>query len=173
MRAMNDRNTTNEPEVRKLAEGDWPALRTARLAALAEAPYAFGSTLGREQGSGEDVWRRRARPDAGHAVFAAWHDGAIVGQATALLEPDEPGWELVGMWVSPQWRGTGVAGRLVGAVCEHARAGGGDWIGLWVTEANPRARAFYARMGFEATGARQLVRPDEPDHWELEMTRRL
>ncbi len=159
-----------EPQVRRLGEGDWAALRTARLAALADAPYAFGSTLARERDFGEDVWRARTHSGA---VFAAWSDRVIVGLATSRLDPEEPGWELVGMWVSSRWRGTGVAGRLVGAVCEHAREAGGDWIGLWVTEANPRARAFYTRLGFEPTGARQLVRPDEPGQFEVEMTRRL
>ena len=157
-------------ELRRLAEDDWAALRAARLTALADAPYAFGSTLAREQEFGEDTWRSRTHSGA---VFAAWSDETIVGLATALLEPDEPGWELVGMWVSSTWRGTGVAGRLVGTVCEYARGEGADWIGLWVTEANPRALAFYTRLGFEPTGARQLVRPDEADNWELEMTRRL
>jgi GNAT superfamily N-acetyltransferase len=166
------RRTTlaGEPELRRLEEGDWAALRAARLSALADAPYAFGSTLAREQEFGADVWRARTHSGA---IFAAWSDEVIVGLATALLEPDEPGWELVGMWVSAAWRGSGVAGRLVGAVCEHARAAGADWIALWVTEANPRARAFYTRLGFEPTGARQLVRPDEPGRWELEMSRRL
>jgi ribosomal protein S18 acetylase RimI-like enzyme len=169
---MNSREAPVAPEfgLRRLEEDDWAALRAARLTALADAPYAFGSTLAREEAFGEDTWRSRTHSGA---VFAAWSDEAIVGLATALLEPDEPGWELVGMWVSSQWRGTGLADRLVGSVCEHARGEGADWIGLWVTESNPRARAFYARLGFEPTGARQLVRPDEPDNWELEMTRRL
>ena len=34
-------------------------------------------------------------------------------------------------------------------------------------------RAFYGRLGFRPTGARQLVRPDEPDHWEEERSRDL
>jgi ribosomal protein S18 acetylase RimI-like enzyme len=40
---------------------------------------------------------------------------------------------------------------------------------LWVTEVNDRAKAFYRRMGFTPTGARQPVRPDEPDHIEAQM----
>ena len=32
-----------------------------------------------------------------------------------------------------------------------------------------RAKAFYRRMGFTPTGARQPVRPDEPDHIEEQM----
>jgi ribosomal protein S18 acetylase RimI-like enzyme len=38
-----------------------------------------------------------------------------------------------------------------------------------VTEVNYRARAFYRRLGFEPTGGRELVRPDEPDNWEEEL----
>jgi hypothetical protein len=44
---------------------------------------------------------------------------------------------------------------------------------LWVTDVNDRAMRFYHRMGFEPTGARQVVRPDEPDKWEQQMIRRL
>ena len=48
------------------------------------------------------------------------------------------------------------------------QAGAGT-VTLWVTEVNDRARAFYRRLGFAPTGARQLVWPEEPDHWEEEL----
>ena len=72
------------------------------------------------------------------------------------------------MWVSPQARGSGLAEQLVQAVCGAARADGAARVRLWVTDANPRAQAFYERMGFFRTGTRQVVRPEEPDHWEEE-----
>ena len=77
------------------------------------------------------------------------------------------------MWVSPKVRGTGVADRLVAAVCELARQSGFGSVTLWVTEVNGRARSFYRRLGFAPTGGRQLVRPDQADHWEEELTLRL
>jgi len=76
------------------------------------------------------------------------------------------------MWVDPRARGLGVADVLVEAVAGHARAEGAASLVLWVTELNGRAGSFYERMGFVRTGARQPVRPDEPDHWEEQMIRR-
>lgn len=153
--------------VRRVRESDWAALRAARLAALADAPYAFSSTVAREQQFTEETWRDRTRTGA---IFAAWSGADIVGLATGRLDPDE-GWCLLGMWVQPGWRASGVADQLVGSVCKQARAAGAESISLWVTEVNARARAFYARLGFSPTDGRQLVRPEEPDHWEVHLAR--
>ena len=163
--------------VRKLTASDWQALRAARLAALAEAPYAFGSTLAREQAFDEEIWRSRA---GSGRTFGAFDGAAIVGLATGFPDDTEhapadrqPGWHLVGMWVAPGWRGQGIADRLVEAVCDLARRAGAGTVTLGVTEVNDRARAFYRRLGFAPTGVRQPVRPEEPDHWEEELARQL
>ena len=158
-----------DPQIRRLTVNDWAALRAARLAALAEAPYAFASTLAREQQFTEQTWRERA---GSGRTFAAWEGDTVVGLATGRPE-DGGDWHLVGMWVSPKARGTGIADRLVAAVCELARQSRATSVTLWVTEVNDRARAFYRRLGFGPTGGRQLVRPDEPDHWEEELILRL
>jgi ribosomal protein S18 acetylase RimI-like enzyme len=147
-----------------LTADDWAALRAARLAALAEAPDAFSSTLAREQAFTESTWRERA---GSGRTFAAWDGDTIVGLATGL--PEDGLWQLVGMWVSPKVRGAGVADELVVAVCELARQSGFTSVTLWVTEVNDRARAFYRRLGFAPTGGRQLVRPDEPENWQEEL----
>jgi ribosomal protein S18 acetylase RimI-like enzyme len=157
-----------EPQVQRLAPHDWAQLRDARLEALADAPYAFASTLAREERFTEQTWRERA--DRG-GTFGAWDGDAIVGLATGIDEGTD--WQLVGMWVSPKLRGSGVADRLVSAVCELARQAGAMSVRLWVTEENGRARAFYRRLGFVPSGSRQLVRPEDPDRWEVELVLRL
>jgi GNAT superfamily N-acetyltransferase len=156
---------TTSTEIRRLAAADWAAVRGVRLAALAEAPYAFSSTLEREQAFDEARWRTRL--ETPH--FGAWRSGRLVGLAGAFLESPPDGWHLVAMWVSPAERGSGAADGLVGAVCDFARAQDARRVALWVTEVNDRARAFYLRAGFVPTGERALVRPSEPDHWELRM----
>jgi ribosomal protein S18 acetylase RimI-like enzyme len=180
---------TEQPEllVRRLVAADWALLREARLAALADAPYAFASTLAREQAYDEELWRSRAGAGRTYGAFDA---ATIVGLATGIpadeldrhassggiadderLAGAQPIWQLVGMWVAPGYRGQGIADALVAAVCDLARAAGADAVTLWVTEVNDRARGFYRRLGFAPTSARMLVRPDEPDHWEEELAR--
>jgi len=160
-------------EIRRVRAAEWAAYRQVRLAALAEAPYAFSTTLEQESAKDDAYWQDRAAH--GIPMFIAWQDGEPAGLAGAFVVPDgelprgvRRAWHLVSMWVSPSARGSGLAERLVQAVADAARANGATRLILWVTEVNERARAFYGRLGFLPTGARQLVRPDEPDHWEEE-----
>jgi ribosomal protein S18 acetylase RimI-like enzyme len=146
--------------IRGLTAQDWRQLRDARLAALAEAPYAFASTLAREEAFADETWRERA---GSGQTFGAWQDGTIVGLATGLPEEPPTGWHLVGMWVAPEHRGHGVADQLVGAVCGLAKEAGAVYVTLWVTDVNERARTFYRRLGFVPTGQRQLLRPGESE----------
>jgi ribosomal protein S18 acetylase RimI-like enzyme len=156
---------------------DWQVYRRVRFAALAEAPYAFSSTLERERNYADDAWRQRLGSITA-ATFLAWQDSEPVGAATGKVEDpaDEhaipESWQLVGMWVDPRARGLGVADALVETVAGYAASQGAEALVLWVTEINDRATRFYERMGFRPTGVRQVVRPDEPDHWEQQMIRR-
>ena len=167
----------SDVQVRRAHPDEWATVRDVRLAALADAPDAFASTLSRELARTEPQWRSRIRA---WPWFLAWHAGQPSGLVAA--GPDQPasgppasgpptgpatqggrGWHLVSMWVSPQVRGTGVAELLVGAVVDHAGAAGAPRITLWVVMGNARARAFYRRMGFTPTGRRQAYPRDGAD----------
>lgn len=172
--------------VRRLATDDWQQARATRLAALADAPYAFSSTLAKEQAYGDELWRSRA---GSGRTFGAFDGGTLIGLATGIptdeldgpaktsagdrLGSAQPNWHLVGMWVAPDYRGQGVADMLVEAVCRQAHQAGAATVTLWVTEINHRAIGLYRRHGFTPTGARELVRPQEPDHWEMQLERHL
>ncbi|HEY1918197.1 MAG TPA: GNAT family N-acetyltransferase [Streptosporangiaceae bacterium] len=145
-------------EIRRVRPDAWETVRDIRLIALADTPSAFASTLERETGYDEQRWRQWI---AGIACFLAWDGDQPVGVAGALLL-DNGEWHVVSMWASPQARGTGAAGQLIEAAVGYMRAEGAREVTLWVTEGNDRARAFYERSGFRATGKRQRVRPGEP-----------
>jgi RimJ/RimL family protein N-acetyltransferase len=144
-------------EIRKIDPDDWKLLRATRLAALHDAPEAFESTYEGSRAFGEDEWRRRA---GANPVFIAVTGEEPIGMAVGLHDEDtRPGSrDLVSMWVFPAVRGRGVAGRLIDAVADRARADGARELHLWVVVGNAAARAAYDRAGFIATGERQPVR---------------
>jgi GNAT superfamily N-acetyltransferase len=122
---------------RSFAPADWrPPSVNRELALMAEA-------LGRD-----DVWCLLAESDgelAGHV--------AIRPAATAPIPASEPGlahfWQL---FVRPAWHGTGLAVELHGlAVCE-AGTRGFSAMRLYAAAGQARARRFYEREGWAATG---------------------
>lgn len=155
--------------MRRLGPDEWRIYRGVRLRALREAPTAFGSTLARERGLAEADWRARLEA---RAQFVAIAGSRTVGTAAGIQA--EPGAaELVSMWVSPRFRGTGVANLLVLAVLNWARAEGFGSVHLWVAAENRAAERLYARHRFTRTGATQPVIAGRPERCEVAMSRPL
>ena len=154
----------------RLRPSDWAAYREIRLAALADAPSAFGAEVAREEVMTPADWRARLTR---RSTFAASAPHGLVGTAAGIPGDVEGHAELVGMWVHPDWRRRGIGGLLVGAVIDWAATGSYRALDLWVTVGNDAAEALYARLSFVRTGGTQPVRENDPSLLELEMTRPL
>ena len=155
--------------VREAVADDWQALRDIRLAALRDAPEAFGSTYERQVTFGEADWQRRiARGGTFLAYLPEVRASEPAGLAGGYQEGPGPV-ELVSMYVRPPARGRGVGEALVASVIEWAGAGDAASVHLWVTEANGPARLLYERCGFTLTGERQPL-PSNPGLAEVGMT---
>jgi ribosomal protein S18 acetylase RimI-like enzyme len=143
---------TGVTDLRTLGPEDWKLWRGLRLAALAEAPHAFGSRLADWQGEGdrEERWRERLGIAGSHNVVAVL-DGEPVGMATGVPGSDDSA-ELISMWVAPSARGRGVGDALVHEVERWARESGARVLRLDVAEDNAAAQALYERHGFALTG---------------------
>jgi ribosomal protein S18 acetylase RimI-like enzyme len=154
--------------LRRLVPADWVAFREIRLAALRDAPDAFGSTAADAQTLGEQEWRRRLEQ---RAVFMTEAADQRVG-LVAGIGGDQPGAaELISMWVAPAWRGQGVGDRMVEAVLAWAAGEGFTSVRLWVAEGNTRAERLYARHGFHSTGRSQPMGNERFGLLEFEMRR--
>lgn len=183
--------------VRQITTDDWELMRDVRLAALADAPSAFGSSYAREARFTEEQWRGRinersatffahddsAEPAA--AASAALADAGPADKGPAGTGPDralpaglagvyvEDGEaDLVSMWVRPSARGLGAGEALVEAAAAWARDRGYQTLFLWVTESNMPARRLYEQLGFTLTGESQPL-PSDPALPELRMSRAL
>jgi ribosomal protein S18 acetylase RimI-like enzyme len=152
--------------VRTVADGDWELMRDVRLAALQDAPDAFGSTYAREAPFTEEQWRGRI--NARSVTFFAYVTGIGEPAGLAGVYEEDGAADLVSMWVRPAARGRGVGEALVDAAAGWARDRGQAALYLWVTESNEPARRLYERRGFTATGERQPL-PSNPALTELRM----
>lgn len=71
-------------------------------------------------------------------------------------EVDNDRFLVDGICVDPAWRGRGVGGALLAALCREGTARGYCSIRLDVVAENPRARALYERYGFQPLHTHRL-----------------
>ncbi|MCF4122696.1 GNAT family N-acetyltransferase [Antribacter sp. KLBMP9083] len=160
----------SEPVVRRVRADEWQQVRDLRLRALQDevAAIAFVDSYEEALARPDAFWQERAaRAAAGDAAcqVVAVVDGDWVGTVTVLVSSagrsDDPGnaargarASLVGVYVDPRHRGTGVVETLLAEAVAWARSLGLDDVRLHVHEDNGRAQAAYRRCGFVLTGKR-------------------
>ncbi|QKS15033.1 GNAT family N-acetyltransferase [Curtobacterium sp. Csp2] len=175
--------------LRRVTADDWATWRPVRLAALTDAPEAFGSRLADWLDAPEARWRGRLSLPGAVDLLAVEHDrspeqapertpdsdpapGRSVGMATGVPSADDPAVaELISMWVAPEARGQGVARTLINAVARAMAEHGAARLELSVMPDNHRARRTYERAGFTLTDTPGDELPD--GRHELVMVRGL
>jgi len=150
----NERPVTARPvTARRLALHEWRTARAVRLRALRESPEAFASSF-EEEVDRPDTWWVEGMTKL--AWFVAEDDAQVVGVVAGMPLGDHT--EVVSMWVEPAHRGRGAADALVSALAGWAEAQGDAGLCLAVASDNGRARRFYERIGFVASGAAEALR---------------
>ncbi|EIP85993.1 acetyltransferase, GNAT family protein [Burkholderia humptydooensis MSMB43] len=138
-------------EIRRLFAAHAADYRAIRLAALRDAPEAFGSTYDAEAERSLAAFAQRLDSSI---VFGAYVDGAIAGMAGFKrldgAKERHKGF-LWGVYVAPAARRLGVGAALLDAALAAA-AQTVEQVTLAVIDGNGAARAFYERHGFVAYG---------------------
>ncbi|MCX4771016.1 GNAT family N-acetyltransferase [Streptomyces sp. NBC_01285] len=175
--------------IRPVRAGEWQLVKELRLAALRDpvAPVAFLETYEQGVERPDAFWRERAAGSSEtgdgekRQFVAVAPDGSWAGSVTVLIErpdaevpfgtaADVHQAHVVGVFVRPEARGGGVAEELFRAGMDWAWSLGEPRIArvrLYVHENNPRASAFYRRIGFVPTGETVPMQGD-PTARELE-----
>ncbi len=132
---------------------DWQTVKSLRLRAIADAPYAFAETLSEVEAMPDSMWQMRTQQNSEGICsigILAFDINYPVGMAIGLLDSnDSSKVHLVAMWVSPEQRGTGLAKSLVCAIQNWAQKRKATTIVGEVTEHNLRGQAFYKKIGFK------------------------
>ncbi|MGW6917826.1 GNAT family N-acetyltransferase [Kitasatospora sp. NPDC054939] len=175
--------------IRGVRSEDWTRMRELRLDALRDpaAPIAFLETYEDAAARPDSFWQDRAVGAAegvsARQFVAEAADGRWLGSVSALVERPGGGGVLegdvvtvpqthvVGVFVRPEARGTGIAEELFRAAL--------DWswslaeprierVRLFVHEDNARAEAFYGKVGFVRSGV-ELPVPGAGSSREIEL----
>lgn len=136
--------------VRRLGADEWRLLRRLRLAALSDAPHAFGQALADAATQPDDEWVSAARASSSgdrRAWFVAYDEDRPVGLVQARRRPPDE-CLVFSMWVDPAARRSGAGRALLQGVDEWAAGWGGRRVVLWVVAGNDGALSFYRRIGF-------------------------
>ncbi|WP_339548087.1 GNAT family N-acetyltransferase [Pseudomonas sp. RA_35y_Pfl2_P32] len=126
---------------------DWKLLKHTRLAALLDAPSAFGVSYQSAAQSSDEQWQERADSTSGTTFWLALEDDRALGMIGAALS-DQGRYNLIGMWVDASARGSGIASQLVDAVKTRALEQSHGRVFLDVAPDNRRAANFYLKQGF-------------------------
>ena len=125
--------------------------RDIRLEGLRCNPEAFGSTFEAENARPLTFFSERL---GGSAAFGAFHGWELVGIAGLLIREGQKEAHkglLVGMYVRPSARKSGVGRRLVETIIEFARQRV-ELVQLSVVSENAQAQRLYERLGFVEYG---------------------
>lgn len=133
-------------DIRSTEVKDWMLLKQVRLAALLDTPTAFGVSYQTAAQYSDEQWKDRAS-STGTEFWLALKDDKPVGMIGAAVSGANR-CNLIGMWVDPTARGSGVAAQLVEAVKSRAIEKGHDRVFLDVSPDNARASNFYLNQGF-------------------------
>ena len=117
-------------------------LKQVRLAAMRDAPCAFGSTHEKESDWDDAKWQEWAGK-SGQAeervVFLAFEGSRLVGLVGGF-KGKEDSVDLISMWVGPFARRKGVGRALSEAVAGWGRELQAGRVSLWVADSNTAAR---------------------------------
>ncbi|MGR4882617.1 GNAT family N-acetyltransferase [Streptomyces sp. LARHCF249] len=158
--------------VRPVRGDEWMKVKELRITALNDpaAPLAFLETVAQAEARPDEHWQARAagasHGRAARQFVAEGVGGAWAGSVTVLVEEagttdifeqviERPQGHLVGVFVRPEQRGTGLTEALFAAALDWAWSldePALECVRLFVHEDNARAAAFYRRFGFEASG---------------------
>lgn len=139
--------TGTEIVIRRTSEEDWKSLKTIRLAALVDTPTAFGVSHATALSYTDVEWQDRSAGRGPGKFTLALASGAAVGMVGFVVSSTGD-FNLIAMWVTPEFRGTATATKLVEAMKAEAVMQGHSRIVLGVALSNRRAVSFYQKLEF-------------------------
>ena len=139
-------------QIRDATRDDAPGIAAIWNPIIRDTAITFWPT---ERGEDEIATMIAGRQAAGHAFFVASAGAEITGFATHAQFRSGPGYAKAlehSIHVHPACRNTGLGAKLLAAVEDHARAGGGRLMIGGITGSNEGSLRFHERHGYMRWG---------------------
>lgn len=166
--------------IRPVRQTDLKTYRDLRLEALKAHPDAYGSDYTDQANDPDSVWLGRIQASiegTASRIFLAEDAGQAVGLAAAYREKGAKvrhSAKLVSVYVRPNYRGCGLAERIIREVLAWCGSVGVRILRLTVVTSNTPAIRCYQRCGFSVYGIQpEVIRIGNQYHDELLMWRRV
>jgi ribosomal protein S18 acetylase RimI-like enzyme len=148
--------SSTEMEIRPPIQEESKAVHQLRMLGLQESPEAFGASYEESLSITEDSIATRYLPRGDHLTLCAFEDGTPIGMIGLSLNnrvKTKHAGNVVGMFVSPEHRGQGVANALVAALIDRAKKTPYlEQLSLEVATVCEPARRLYRKAGFTEIG---------------------
>ena len=150
--------------IRPVTAADLDAYVRLRRESLLDAPLALSASPEDDFAATADALIPQIARSPDWVIFGAFENGALVGAVGAMRDRHLKAAHKLhvwGMYVTPAFRGRGIARALLEAAIAHARTlPGVARVRLAVSSAAPGARRLYESVGFRVWG----VEPDAVRH---------
>ena len=157
--------------IQPAAKSEAQRLRSLRLAALKDAPYAYGAKYEVDKDKPISVWQESLE-------ISNWFFASIDGEDIGLVGVEKAGTDRIsdcwifGWWIAEQYRGKGIVKLMLDEIDKFCLEN--NWLhqGLGVWPENQRAVAAYIKLGF-VSGKKLIPSLSIPDQMYQPMYRQL
>ena len=141
-----------------MSPDQWQLYKTIRCGALAEAPFAYSSTLDDALKRSDEDWQQLTRQyasDPNSITYFAFEGEVPCGISACVVDGSEA--EMFVVWVDPAYRRKGIGSQLIEFARTWSELQGARKLKVGVFDDNPGALAFYRSAGFKDLG---LIKPE-------------
>jgi RimJ/RimL family protein N-acetyltransferase len=138
-------------KIEKASATEAERLKSLRLAALKDAPYAYGAVYEVDKDKPISFWQQALTGSNWFFISIDGVDIGLIGVEKAAEDRGSDCW-IFGWWIAHSFRGQGVAALMLNAIDKFCIEN--KWLkqGLGVWPENKRAIAAYLKLGFIAGG---------------------
>lgn len=145
-------------EIKTLSPDQWQLYKTIRCRALAEAPYAYSSTLDDALKRSDEEWQQltlQYARDPNSTTYFTFEGEVPCGMSACVVDGSEA--EMFAVWVDPDYRRKGIGSLLIEFARAWSELQGARKLKVGVFDDNLAALVFYRLAGFKDLG---LIKPE-------------